>query len=451
MMKRKSRIVALTLFLAILVCVACYWHVIAVYIAPRAVLGNALNQALGLLESRFANSPIHLVAQSLDPEGEQRAALQLEMEQKYLGPVRYDMTLHTQLGPNRVLARGNVITGGKMLDLSLYLDENLTAISSEGLAGGNYYGITYDTFSQDIRSRPILAALIGDSKLREWEDSVSSLADTFSREIRLPEFTAGDIRTALFGALALKPQVQRISTPAGGTVKSEAISFCATGQAIAEMAAPYRDNLSPELLAMVDQWKEDSQAAINVTFLLNKGKLVEIHVNLESSAGNTRIFATIGSDPTTEPLVLDLRTKTGEDVRDTRLQIDTVSNEETYHEKLTITQTRNRERSEFSLDYLFDLSTGETDLTIRCDDHKARLRMNLSGEGDTLTIRTQDLSPLLNLFLKKTLESPAICTLTIAPGAEFATPAYRNLDQWSAEDLLEILAGFGGLLGLKLP
>jgi hypothetical protein len=91
------------------------------------------------------------------------------------------------------------------------------------------------------------------------------------------------------------------------------------------------------------------------------------------------------------------------------------------------------------------------DLSILRDTDKAQLRLNLEGEGDALTIRSQNAAPLLNLFLKKPMEAPAICTITLSPGREVTVPEYRSLDQWSMEDLFALLAGLGGLLGLKLP
>ena len=129
-----------------------------IWIFPRLVLSRSMNSAFTQLEARFEKSPIHLIRDIYDPDGYYLADLQLETDAAGLGPVRYDMDLQTQPAPLRISGDGTVVTGGKALDLELYLDGNFAAVSSESLVGGNYYGIAYDSFSQDIRSREVLTA-----------------------------------------------------------------------------------------------------------------------------------------------------------------------------------------------------------------------------------------------------------------------------------------------------
>lgn len=446
-MKRKWWLLGGGAVLLSLLLSLCFFGV-RVRLAPRLVLSRALGTALEQLEERFADSPVHLFAEAIDPEGRQQATLQLETEQKTLGIVRYDMSVQTQLAPCRILAAGTVVTGGRALDLSLYLDGNFAAVSSQSLVEGSFYGITYDSFSQDIRGRQLLAALIGESTISAWEGSVSDLDTAMSRDVTLPKWGTEDIISALYGVLALKPQVSRIDTPAGGSAKTDAVIFRATGQEIAAAAEPYRGDLSPELLSLIDEWQADASACVEVLFLLHKGALMEIQAVMTSVAVNTRIYVTLGTDPRTGPLNLVIITEAGEDSSNTVLKIETTSDETAYRETFSLSTTANGEQSTFSADYTYDLSTGEMDVTILRDTDKAQLRLNLAGEGESVTITTQDITPLLNLFRETPATGPAICTMTISPGTEISVPEYRNLDQWSMEDLLTLLEGFGGLLGL---
>ena len=144
---------------ALLLSLSCFG--VRLRIAPRLVLSRALDNTIAQLDSRFEKSPVHLLANALDSQGRQQARLKLETEEKHLGPVVYDMTLQTQIGPNRIRADGAVITGGKFLDIQLFLDENFAALASQGLLEGRYYGITYETFSRDLRDRQLLTALLG--------------------------------------------------------------------------------------------------------------------------------------------------------------------------------------------------------------------------------------------------------------------------------------------------
>ena len=146
-------------------------------IAPRLVLSRAVDNSLAQLDSRFERSPVQLLTKALDSQGRQQAALKLETESKHLGPVVYDLALQTQTGPNRIQAEGAVITGGKVLDIQLFLDENFAALASQGLLEGRYYGITYETFSRDLRERQLLTALLGEGTIADWEENLSALEE----------------------------------------------------------------------------------------------------------------------------------------------------------------------------------------------------------------------------------------------------------------------------------
>lgn len=424
---------------------------VRVHIFPRWVLSHALGSALSQLENRFEYSPLHLISDALDPQGRQQAQLQMETEHEHLGVVYYDMSIHTQLAPNRVLAGGTVVAGGTALDLELYLDQDFAALSSQGLVDGTWYGITYDTFSQDIRSWSLLMMLAGEQTISGWEDSVAKLQDALSTDMTLPEFSAEDAKTALYGALTLKPQVDSLEMVLSGESRRVyTVSFRATGQEIAEAAASYQESLTTELLALIENLKNDENSAIEMAFFLHKDKLIRVEVSLVQRGNPTNLIMELGQFPASDPLTFELESASGNDLDRIRVTVNTVSDEEAYKETLHLSRTQNGVQQKLTLDYSWDLSSGEVDLAIQLNAKKAALRLNLAGEGERVIITTQDITPLMNLFLEKPMDSPAICTLKIRPGDSLDVPEYRNLSQWSVEDLLTLLAGFGGLLGIHV-
>ena len=114
-----------------------------------------------------------------------------------------------------------------------------------------------------------------------------------------------------------------------------------------------------------------------------------------------------------------------------------------------MTLTLNGGQRIIGMDYTYDLSSGEMDIILTKAAKQASVRLNLAGEGEKLTVTSQNIAPFLNLFRKKALESPVICTLSLQPGQEISVPQYKNLDQWSLEDLWIMIKGLGGLLGIK--
>ncbi len=449
-MKKKWWILA-GFLLSLAVCL-CFFGV-RLRLAPRWILSRSMGNAITQLETRFQNSPIHLLEGVVNPEGEQKLELQLETKHRNLGPVHYDMTLQTQLMPNRIYADGTVVADGKALDLSLYLDENFAAVSSDDLVAGNNYGITYDTFSRDIRDRQLLAAILGDKTIAGLESSVASLQEKMSMDLTLPEFSLNDIYNALYGILAMKPRISReeILLPTAGDHKGYVVSFGATGAEIYEASQPYREQLTPELLGMLDKMGKDPESKVSVKFSLYKGKLIQILGQLENATETYECLLYLGEDPEEKSLSLGWNVQTGEVTKKFSVMIRTESDEESYEELLYFVKTENGVKESTSLDYQWDLSSGDMELEVRRGERKAEQRLNLTGEGETITIRAQNIRPLLNFLLEQEKVKPAICTLSVSPGNGVAVPEYRNLDQWSMEDLLALLSGFGGLIGLKMP
>ena len=421
-----------------------------IWIFPRLVLSRSMNSAFTQLETRFEKSPIHLIRDIYDPDGYYLADLQLETDAAGLGPVRYDMDLQTQLAPLRISGDGTVVTGGKALDLELYLDGNFAAVSSESLVGGNYYGIAYDSFSQDIRSREVLTALLGDERISRWEKQISGLDQILSRDIKMPEFSPGDIEAALYAVLILDPEVSGENIQLSGEeIRVHTVTFRATGQQIADAAQPHQEELTPEVAAWIHEIRDDPQFFMEAVFYLDQENLIQMDGKIESSSGSCDLRVFLGTFGKNDPLTLEIETREGEELNRLYLTLENRTDTQSYLEKSRLTLTRNGVQRIFGMDYTYDLSSGEMDIILTKDAKLASMRLNLAGEGEKLTVTSQNIAPFLNLFRKKALESPVICTLSLQPGQEISVPQYKNLDQWSLEDLWIMIKGLGGLLGIN--
>ena len=449
-MKRKWWMVVASVLAALGISL-CFFGV-RVRIAPRLVLYGALNDTFDQLENRFEESPGHILLDVYNSEGFYGADLQLETKMNLVGLVRYDMDLQIQLQPRRVLGSGTVVAAKKALDMSLYLDGDFAAVSSDGLVEGNYYGICYDTFSQDVKDREVLSFLIGDETIAEWEKSISSLDEFMSRETDLPKFSQSDLRAALYAVLTLDPKVSKEQIEISGEKTSvHAISFRASGRQIANAAKPHQQELTTEIANWIEKIKDDPEFYIETVFYLDRGTLVQLQAGLKSSESGCQITACLGDPDEKQALSLTLEIQEGQRRDRLELSVENAVNRETYQEKILFSRTKNGESQSYCADYTYDLSSGEMDMNIEKDGEESHMRMHLAGEGERLTITTQDITPLLNLLREKPMNNPAVCTLTIMQGTEIAVPEYRNLDQWSLEDLWTLIKGLGGLIGIQLP
>ena len=428
----------------------CFFGV-RVRVAPRLVLYGAMNDAFGQLESSFENSPVHMLADVYDPEGHYQADLQLQTNMPLVGLVRYDMDMQVQLAPRRILGSGTVVAGKKALDLSVYLDGDFAAVSSDSLVKGNYYGICYDTFSRDVRDWEVLTMLIGKDTITGWENSVSSLDTFLSGEPRKLNVSSGDIRAALYAVLTLDPQVSTEKIQhVGEKIKVHTISFRATGQQIAKAAKPHQQELTPQLARWIEEIKKDPEFYVEAVFYLDRGTLIRLDCDLVSAAYSCRVSACLGRPDEKQDLSLELEIVSGADLERFELSVENGEKEAVYQEKISFIHTKNGRQESYGVDYTYDLSSGEMDLKLTKDAEESQTRMHMAAEGEKLTITTQNITPLVNLFREKPLKTPMICTVSIMQGQEIAVPEYRNLDQWSLEDLWPLVKGIGGLIGINL-
>lgn len=447
-MKSKIRTAAVLLLpVAALLCM----YPVRLRLAPRWTLSQALGTALTQLETRFKCSPIHLLLSALDPDGKQNIRLQAETQPDNLGPVLFDMTLDMQLSPKILSGTGSVVYHGKQAELSIYTDRNFAAIASENLTGGNYYGIRFDTFPQDIRSREILAALIGSMTISSWEASVAELGETMGEDLFIPRISAEDIRAILYSVMALKPKIGIEEIPTSdGVRKVQVVSFRETGAAVAALAKPHKDQLPNALFRLVEVMESDPDSSLCIRFFLHQGKLLQISADLNRTGDTLGLLVYLGEAPETNDLRLELDIRQGDDREAFSAALSTESDEEVYRETIHLTCPENPQEGSSTLEYLWDLSSGDMQLEISHKGKTASQRLNLAGEGSSFTIMSQNIRPILNLLTDKNKTNPVICTATVSPGAYIRTPEYRNLDQWTPEDLFALITGLGDWIGLKI-
>ena len=86
--------------------------------------------------------------------------------------------------------------------------------------------------------------------------------------------------------------------------------------------------------------------------------------------------------------------------------------------------------------------TGDMVLTL---PGKSPISLNLSQAQDGFQIQTKDFAALIGINSQKGFDS----TMTVRKGSAITMPKYKNLDEWSLDDLLVLLGSIGGLLGFK--
>lgn len=441
-------------FILLIVVLAALWifrSEIIFRIAPKMVLSRAMDHTWEALEDRFADSPLRYVAGAINPEGCQNVSLQLEQSHELLGYLRCDMGLQFQNVPRRILGEGKLCASGRVLDFSVYMDEQFAAVCAPGLSGGIYYGITYDTFSEDIRKQQMLSFLLGGEMTARLESMVEDLQESISQPVLLPVMQPQDIRMALYGLLLLKTEAgySEMETSAGKqmipTVRSRA-----TGEQLAEIAEPYLSRASEAQRKLVDALIQDPASEMECIFYLQNDHVMQLEGEWVLSGCRYRLKVELGEDPERDAISVILISGAGESETVYSVTVDTAADEQQYCETIMFRTSKLAAVTAVQAEYTWDLSSGDLRLKIIRDQEEQALRLNLTGSEGSMTIRTQDWTALWETLTGETSSGTAICTLTIQPGLPVRVPKYRNLDQWSGEDLMALLGSFGGLIGVPM-
>lgn len=441
-MKQKRLIIVVLVLAAVGFGIFRFREPLMVRFFPRFTLSRAIGDTFTELETRYAHSPIHTLSAAFDPRGQQKVCLKLDTSTQFMGIAHYDMELSTQMRPNRIRGSGTVSTGAGTMDLSLYMDDQFFAVASESLTDQTYFGINYDTFPQDIRSFQLLAFFAGEETLANWESSVAGFGEAMGRNYLFPELTAEDVRAILMGALTLKPQVEAEEAP-----NSYSVTFSADGKEIADAALSGGERLPSALTDLLQGLSDNSE--IRVVFYLNSLNLEQVDAEISSAGSSFRICAELQAEDT---LALELISYDGNSLKRTELIIATEPDEDAYRENISVIRTVDGVQTRATADYCWDLSSGDMTMDLVLDGKKYTIRLNLQGQGESVTLTSQSFEVILSAITGKDSPRSAICSLTVSPGGPVdEVPEYRNLSEWSMDDFWLLLERLGSLVGIKLP
>ena len=411
-----------------------FWDALAVWIAPKTVLTAALHSAAIQLQERWERSPVSLAAECLEPEGLYSARLDLRTDSQLFGPIDYQIDLSVDTHNNRILAEGTVRTKENDLDLAVFLDRNYAAVSSGDFLEGGYYGITYDSFPEDIRSIPLISMFINDHTLTGWESAVSGIQKVMNQTYslpELPEISPEALQDVLAAVLLLPGHVERDQILVNGDVlQGHRIDYSASGGEVLN------------LLSSLMNTGDGSDAGISASFWLYEDQLVK--VSLRGYAGGNSISCSAELRGEENTITLRLARWEGGREQGICIRHSAIQEQGVLRESWSFFQDFNGTGEETRLAYTWEEASG---------------RLTLDGEGTPvvsilktdsgLTLKTEEFGKLWNnLIGTPGPDNKVACELTLGPGKGVTVPEYKNIDQWTLEDFLVLLKGIGGLFGL---
>ncbi|MBQ5661327.1 MAG: hypothetical protein IIV18_08290 [Lachnospiraceae bacterium] len=419
---------------------------ILVRLMPELILSDAIANTAAALQNRTADTPLVLLQSLSDAEGKYSADLKLETANDLLGSVNYDMKIRVDSDPRQIHASGMVTTAGKQVDLSFMINSSCALVSSDALLQGNYYGIDFASFSQNIRSNPLLMFVLPEATVSDWEDGIASLQMTMNREsIKLPDFSREDIRTIVTGVLLLDGKVSSESFVFDGKpINCWKISYSATGDQI-------RNGLNR--LESADQLQKLAELkSVSVNFWVYEGAVYKFGLIADSDQ-MLDLEVIFYKDASRHPISVKWSGVKNEKPVEVSMEIETTHENGRYKETWDVSETNGDIEELFSLSYDWNPANGEIHVN-KCEDGiENTFSLLISEREEGIYMETDDLDSLLMALevCDRPFSADVSCKMTVTKGAPLeALPSYKGMGEWSVSDFLLLLESVGALLGLKI-
>lgn len=418
--------------------VAVYWDTIVMYAAPQIPIGEAFQRVCDDLEARYRESPLPIILKGYEETGLQTAQVALHSAN---GAPAGRLKVQVDLKNNQILAEGTLPEELKLGEISLYLDRNYAALTSDRLLAGGYYGITYDTFPQDIEARVGVVESMTSSlgawllprtllqKLQDWldvlhastqkmEEQVSSLQKKMDWKLTLPsvpEINMEEVKKIPLALWALRGKVSTVQTEIGGqNLLCYRVVYKIEGETAETLWGLLYSDPFPE------------NGMVQLTCILHQKNLVRMELRAAARDRQVSGTLTLGDAPRTDDLSLEIEAPDGQ-------SLSASIRQEGEWKTLRLADTL--------LSYQWTPGTG--DLILKLPE-KDPIPMTLREMEKGFTVESEELTGAMNLKLL----SGYGCTASITRGADITSPEYKNLDQWSVEDLMTLL---GSVWTLILP
>ncbi len=402
------------------------WSAVSAYFTPKAALMAALQDSMADLTCRFQNSPMQILIKGYDTQGQNTVQLDMTSSDKLLGEVSYDMLVQTDWKNNLFTASGTIATANQSLNLSACLNKEFAALTSDELLEGGYYGITFETFSQDLRSIPLLTFFLPEETLHSWESYVSKLEAWANRSFtipEIPEISQEQIKMITLGILALKCDISEAEVILGDeTLKCQRLAYSASGSQVAD------------ILTQVLNVPSSNEGNVSATFYLLEKSLVKIEFNGTSGENQAFYTLTLGTNAQSDPLSLIVMEKRNGVANQFSVSLSArQADGDKIQETVCIQET--------PLTYVWNSANGNTELFL---PGKKQISLVLKEMDNGFYMQANDFAQLFDLDS----QTSYACKMHVYKRSNIAIPEYKNLDTWSFQDLLTLLSGIGSVLGI---
>lgn len=461
------------------------WNTIYLHINPMAVLSKSFANTSEALATREDGTLLLMLAQAVDADGNFISEIGLDMNYENIY-ASFDLDLDLVGNVDRKNKQMSMTLNGGMdfmgysypLDMEAYLNTDVAAVNWKQITGSDYYGIVYDSFSDDIRSNAILSELFDPDTIDELQEIFDLFSDTLDTSgAEETEFSSEYAQTVLAFLNDHDTVVGKDSLILStGTQKCNTITYTVTNQELHDLMEDLVKILEDDDSLMnvlfpeyqyaaygydpIEMWEEmldviyedvdtleDTEGTSVLTFYLHKNQLVFVDYTYEGEDEEAQIQVMLNANPGVDDIEINWYMESDDAEGALEITLSKEMDGDAVSESISIVLTEDGDSlMDCVLSYEWDLGDEELSFCIEgdFDDESVDFQMDMAfyEKDGGLVLELPELVGLLTDIapdMAYQLEGFTVyMTIAFYPGAEVEEPNFINFRNLTEDDLNEM-------------
>lgn len=476
--KGKKWLIPVAAVAAVAAAGALLWQPVLKMVAPQAYVGLMLKNTNSALEQRLENTPAGILSNSACLDN---GSMEIEVNyvDDYEGEIKAGIALHSNVEEQKWQLNADISAMGVDADFSAYMDSNVFAIGSDALTGGDFYGLTYDSFEDDLRSSAF-ADMLDDESIEIMTTLVDAIDDSIDTAANIEERLEPymDVITEYIKGLESENGSEKIelsgkehncSTVAFTIDQGDLVDMLGEMLELLEDEPEFKDlsemlestgenamsDAMDDLRDALDEVNDAVDADAVVTYYVYNSKIVNVKIAVElgNPDGDETIEAELnicyGANPKKDDVVIEGTVKVDGEKVTAKAVVSDGWDGDVYTSKISVSAKAAGEKVA-DLDQIteWNKESGDLTLSIAMEDEEISCSFKLLETENGCQIAIDDLYAFMcEIAPDFAYNDPFTCSvkMTFSEGAAIDTPTFTNLDkidQDALEGIMEDVQSF---------
>lgn len=453
--------------LAIAIAGAFLWKPLLLKFAPDIYLSMASGRTMDALSKRSEDSPYALLASADEIMDDGTLDVSLSYSDYYNGDIQANMSISSKKEQKQWMFDALINSSEQNVDLSMYMDADCLTLRSDPFTDGKYYGLTYDTFSDDIRKSGF-NMILSEDEMQQCDEIVQMLNRNINQTVDYDQLLQPYLEIMNDYAEDLKPVIGRHSiTLDNKTRKCDTIEYTIEQDQLFELLHDLLEQLEKDEAASdlvgdtaalaeslhdsLGNLEDHSDMKFVLTYYICNTHLAALETNMtfaEHEADdqvNWNFMLSLGTNPRISDIRLDMDITYG-DNKISRTIISAIEQRDDLYintftlktdnygikEKYVLTSKWNSDSGDWNFKFVSDMD----------DEAAFEFTAKISEYENGFEVRIDELNDLLKIPEDEMNQITSTLSIRFTKGCVIDKPEYINLDQMNLDVVRDILINF---------